>query len=310
MRAGPTSPRRRRPGPEGGLRLRAPRREGGPPLRRGHCGRPEAGAWPRPDCPRTPSSWWRTPPGPVRQRADDRPGLRGPAHPPGGRGADPGLCGQRHRPRASRRAPASATSMWTGRPTWTWRWTSWRTPSAAGPACATPPRCAWSTGTSAPEFLPRLRERLTDDRAARASPRWSCAWTRRPPRSSPARPRGREDFDTEFLDYILAVQVVDGVEEAIDHIAAHSTGHRDGHRHRGRGGRPALPDGGWTPPPCTGTPPPALPTGGSSAWAARWASPPRSSTPGAPWGWRSCAPSSSSSGAGDRSAEAPPLFSR
>lgn len=35
------------------------------------------------------------------------------------------------------------------------------------------------------------------------------------------------DFDTEFLDYILAVKVVDGVESAIEHIAAHSTGHSE-----------------------------------------------------------------------------------
>ena len=36
-----------------------------------------------------------------------------------------------------------------------------------------------------------------------------------------------QDFDTEFLDYILAVKVVDGVEEAVDHIEAHSTYHSD-----------------------------------------------------------------------------------
>lgn len=35
------------------------------------------------------------------------------------------------------------------------------------------------------------------------------------------------DFDTEFLDYILAVKVVDGVEEATNHIEAHSTYHSD-----------------------------------------------------------------------------------
>ena len=38
---------------------------------------------------------------------------------------------------------------------------------------------------------------------------------------------------------------------------------------------------------CMSTPPPASPTAGSSGWVARWAFPPRSSTPGAPWGWRS-----------------------
>ncbi|MCF0105500.1 MAG: glutamate-5-semialdehyde dehydrogenase [Holdemanella sp.] len=36
-----------------------------------------------------------------------------------------------------------------------------------------------------------------------------------------------EDFDTEFLDYILAVKVVSSLEEAIDHIAKHSTGHSE-----------------------------------------------------------------------------------
>ncbi len=37
----------------------------------------------------------------------------------------------------------------------------------------------------------------------------------------------KDDFDTEFLDYILAVKVVDGVEEAVNHILAHSTGHSE-----------------------------------------------------------------------------------
>ena len=43
----------------------------------------------------------------------------------------------------------------------------------------------------------------------------------------PGTPAGPEDFDTEFLDYILAVKCVDGPEEAVDHIAAHSTGHSE-----------------------------------------------------------------------------------
>jgi glutamate-5-semialdehyde dehydrogenase len=40
-------------------------------------------------------------------------------------------------------------------------------------------------------------------------------------------PAGKCDFDTEFLDYVLAVCVVDGVEEATAHISAHSTGHSE-----------------------------------------------------------------------------------
>ena len=43
----------------------------------------------------------------------------------------------------------------------------------------------------------------------------------------PGVPAGPQDFDTEFLDYILAVGVVDSVEDAVEHIAAHSTGHSD-----------------------------------------------------------------------------------
>ncbi|MBQ6718276.1 MAG: glutamate-5-semialdehyde dehydrogenase [Clostridia bacterium] len=35
------------------------------------------------------------------------------------------------------------------------------------------------------------------------------------------------DFDTEFLDYILAVKCVSGVDEAVEHISAHSTGHSE-----------------------------------------------------------------------------------
>jgi len=39
---------------------------------------------------------------------------------------------------------------------------------------------------------------------------------------------GSEDFDTEWLSLVLGLKVVDGLEEAIQHIAAHSTGHSDG----------------------------------------------------------------------------------
>ena len=40
-------------------------------------------------------------------------------------------------------------------------------------------------------------------------------------------PAGEKDFDTEFLDYILAVKCVEDVHEAVAHIAAHSTGHSE-----------------------------------------------------------------------------------
>ena len=43
----------------------------------------------------------------------------------------------------------------------------------------------------------------------------------------PGTPAGPNDFDTEFLDYILGVKCVDNVQEAVAHIAAHSTGHSE-----------------------------------------------------------------------------------
>jgi len=43
----------------------------------------------------------------------------------------------------------------------------------------------------------------------------------------PGKPAGEADFDTEFLDYILAVKCVSGVEEAVSHISSHSTGHSE-----------------------------------------------------------------------------------
>ena len=43
----------------------------------------------------------------------------------------------------------------------------------------------------------------------------------------PGTPAEDKDFDTEFLDYILAVKCVDGVQEAVAHISAHSTGHSE-----------------------------------------------------------------------------------
>ena len=43
----------------------------------------------------------------------------------------------------------------------------------------------------------------------------------------PATPANDIDFDTEFLDYIMAVKIVDGVKEAVEHIANHSTHHSE-----------------------------------------------------------------------------------
>ena len=79
----------------------------------------------------------------------------------------------------------------------------------------------------AADFLPRLRERLVDGRAAQGLPPVELRVDADAARIIPGTPAGERDFDTEFLDYILAVGVVDGVDAAIAHIAAHSTGHSE-----------------------------------------------------------------------------------
>ena len=75
----------------------------------------------------------------------------------------------------------------------------------------------------ASDFLPLVKERLVDERERSVELRLD--------EDAQAIISGtvaqEQDFDTEFLDYILAVKVVDGVEEAVVHIEAHSTHHSD-----------------------------------------------------------------------------------
>ena len=79
----------------------------------------------------------------------------------------------------------------------------------------------------APEFLPRLQKRLVGDRQQKGLPPVELRLDQAAAAVIPGTPAGEGDFDTEFLDYILAVKVVSGVEEAVEHIAAHSTGHSE-----------------------------------------------------------------------------------
>ena len=72
------------------------------------------------------------------------------------------------------------------------------------------------------EFLPKLKEVLD----AGANP-VELRLDERAAKVIAGVPAGEQDFDTEFLDYILAVKVVDSAEEAIAHIGAHSTGHSE-----------------------------------------------------------------------------------
>ena len=76
-------------------------------------------------------------------------------------------------------------------------------------------------------FLPKLKERLVEKRAAEGKTPVELRLDPRAAAIIAGTPAGPEDFDTEFLDYILAVKVVDSIEEAASHIAAHSTGHSE-----------------------------------------------------------------------------------
>ena len=71
----------------------------------------------------------------------------------------------------------------------------------------------------AAEFLPKLYERIGDKVELRLDETAVSI--------IPGKPAGEADFDTEFLDYILAVKCVENVQEAVAHIAAHSTGHSE-----------------------------------------------------------------------------------
>ncbi|HFI0959769.1 TPA: glutamate-5-semialdehyde dehydrogenase [Streptococcus suis] len=72
----------------------------------------------------------------------------------------------------------------------------------------------------ASQFLPRLEEALSGQVELRADSQAQALLNQ-------STPVGEQDFDTEFLDFILAVKVVSSVEEAISHIAQHSTRHSE-----------------------------------------------------------------------------------
>ena len=76
-------------------------------------------------------------------------------------------------------------------------------------------------------FLPALKRTLVDKRAAEGKTPVELRTDPEAYRIIGGTPAGERDFDTEFLDYILAVRVVGSVQEAIAHIAAHSTGHSE-----------------------------------------------------------------------------------
>ena len=78
--------------------------------------------------------------------------------------------------------------------------------------------------TIAEEFLPKVKKLLVDERNVNPV---ELRLDDAAQRIIPGTPAGEMDFDTEFLDYILAVKCVEGVQEAVSHIRAHSTGHSE-----------------------------------------------------------------------------------
>ena len=76
----------------------------------------------------------------------------------------------------------------------------------------------------ADEFLPKVKKLLVDERNVNPVELRLDETAQRIISGTPA---GEKDFDTEFLDYILAVKCVKDVREAVAHIRAHSTGHSE-----------------------------------------------------------------------------------
>ena len=79
----------------------------------------------------------------------------------------------------------------------------------------------------AKDFLPKLKKMLVDDRKASGAVPVELRLSEEAAAIIDGTPASPTDFDTEFLDYILAVKVVADVKEAVEHIAQHSTHHSE-----------------------------------------------------------------------------------
>ncbi|MBR4173139.1 MAG: glutamate-5-semialdehyde dehydrogenase, partial [Clostridia bacterium] len=80
----------------------------------------------------------------------------------------------------------------------------------------------------AESLLPKLKKILADDRIKSGLTPVKFICDERAYEIIGGKRAKEGDFDTEFLDYILAVKVVDTLIDAIDHIEKHSTHHSDG----------------------------------------------------------------------------------
>ena len=120
-------------------------------------------------------------------------------------------------------------------------------------------------------FLPALAARLAGKQVElRLCPRAAAV--------IPGTPAGPEDFDTEFLDYILAVKVVDSVQDAAAHIAAHSTGHSEAIVTEDAAAADAF---------CAAVDSAERVAAANLGWAVKWAFPRRSWARAGRWAWPS-----------------------
>ncbi len=76
-------------------------------------------------------------------------------------------------------------------------------------------------------FLPKLYQVLVTNREKDGKEPVELRLCKRSSEYINGATAGENDYDTEFLDYILAVKIVDSVKEAAEHISAHSTGHSE-----------------------------------------------------------------------------------
>lgn len=79
----------------------------------------------------------------------------------------------------------------------------------------------------AADFLPILKKRLVDDRTKKGLKPVILKCDEVALNYIDAMHAEQSDFDTEFLDYIMAVKVVDSLQDAVDHITTHSTAHSE-----------------------------------------------------------------------------------
>ncbi len=80
---------------------------------------------------------------------------------------------------------------------------------------------------AAEAFLPMVKKRLVDDRIEAGKIPVELRLSEKARQYISGTPAVPEDFDTEFLDFILAVKVVGSVQEAVEHIDEHSTHHSE-----------------------------------------------------------------------------------